>query len=496
MSYRVNVYFNSEYIASTRIRSGSFIDITRYYGDSAYIADGFTYSTTFTATPADGCEFVKWYYRIGGDSGALQESTQNPFTYSGSEEIIIRAVGQPISGGGSGGSDDDDTPWTACENSRINVYTDEKVVAIQDFTTGENILSPYQVHRYPVKFSHSGYAHFYTTGDVDTIGYLSTTSTWKSDFSRPSSFVAFDDNSYDGTNFDIRYYVNANTVYYIYVRGSTGKESGYVDLCITEPWELSSSNLGTLTATQSMVIILNAGTMWCGQVSFDSNCKVTVSFDTTMVMQCWISKSSGWSHGEPTSYIAYDDWDYTITFDAVAGQTYYIWFRDYSAASSGQVFLDITIPETSIKKWSWSASNGNAYASETSAAYKAVQNKQSTKNFSHLVWNDMVDKTKAICDKAVGWWDSESYGLDYANTKAKVNSNGEYELTAEMFNSLRNNLEIAGYHKLGLAKIPATTNHDNAPNGTIPHPVVSGKTVFGHYFITLADYMNSCIDKL
>lgn len=419
------------------------------------------------------------------DTGAYLTSIQSSNFYTKSGDS-----------GGSGGGDDDDTPWTACENSQINVYTDEKVVSVQDYISGKDILSPYQVHRYPVKFSHSGYAHFYTTGDVDTIGYLSTTSTWKSDFSRPSSSVASDDNSYDGTNFDIGYYVNANTVYYIYVRGRTGQESGYVDLCITEPWELSLSNLGTPTATQSMGIILNAGTMWCGQVSFASSCKVTVSFSTSMNMQCWISKSSAWSHGEPTSdIVAYDDWNYTITFDAVAGQTYYIWLRDYSAATSGQVFLDITIPQNSIKKWSWSASNGIANASKTDAAYKAVQNKQSTKNFNRDVWKAMVDKVQEIRNKTVGGWDATYASFD--TTRDRVASNGDFELTATMFNSLRNNLELAGTStKVGLTQIPDTTKHDNAPNGTIPHPVESGKTVFGHYFITLTDYMNSCIDKL
>ena len=265
MAYRVNVYFNSEYIASTNIRSGSFINVTRNYGDDAYIADGFTNPTTFTATPADGCECTGWYYRIGGDAGTLtfSEGTTksdgtNYFTYSGTDEIIIRAVGQPISGGGgdSGGGDDGGT---------------------------------------------------------------------------------------------------------------------------------------------------------------------------------------------------------------------------------------------SITKWDWYSSNGsNASASQTISAYNAINGTgvgRSTKNFSHNVWNDMVDKVKAICDEAVGWWDSSSYGLSYANTKAIANSNGEYVLTAKMFNTLRNNLEIAG-GELGISKISSGTS-----SGKIPHPVNSGDTVYGHYFETLADYINDCIDN-
>jgi hypothetical protein len=94
----------------------------------------------------------------------------------------------------------------------------------------------------------------------------------------------------------------------------------------------------------------------------------------------------------------------------------------------------------------------------------------------------MVDKVKEIMDEAVGWWDSADYATYY---DTKFNSS-PYELTAVMFNSLRNNIEIAGNtdayiglgHKTGIG------------------PVSSGDYVYGDYFLTLAEYINECIDNL
>ena len=364
MAYRVNVYFNSEYIASTRIRSGSFIDETRYYGDDAYIADGFTDTTSFTATPADGCEFVKWYYRIGGDSGTLQESTDNPFRYSGTEEIIIRAVGQPISGGDSGGGDD---TWTLNDGTFGSI--DDTAVYTQRITVVGRVL-----HRYSATFTKSGTALFrrMTRTNDNELSYLSKSTSW-----------------------DVNTGTPINTI---------GNMDDGVELAVT------------------------------------------------------------------------------------AGDVYYVWVRakDPERSDANRVAEVIRFTVDTIPKWDWYSSD------KTLAAYNAINNKGSTKNFSHDVWDAMVDKVKAICDEVVGWWDSASYGLSYANTKAKLNSNGEYVLTSQMFNTLRNNLEIAGTSTMvNLSKIPTGTL-----SGQIPHPVNTGDKVYGHYFITLANYINSCIDKL
>ena len=128
-----------------------------------------------------------------------------------------------------------------------------------------------------------------------------------------------------------------------------------------------------------------------------------------------------------------------------------------------------------IPTWYWYRSNGSASATQTEAALNAIQNKRSTLNFSHLVWNDIVNKAKAISNLAVGWWDS-----DYATYSDTLMTTEPYELTADMFNSLRNNLEIIAQYvgmgyKTGIGKVSP------------------GDKVYGDYFDTLTEYMNDCI---
>lgn len=142
-----------------------------------------------------------------------------------------------------------------------------------------------------------------------------------------------------------------------------------------------------------------------------------------------------------------------------------------------------------IEKWVWNDSNNLATANQTARAYNAVFNKTETINFPWLVWDDLAYKVKQLTDATIGYWDT-----DYATYDA-TKVDGTQILTADMFNSLRNNVELSG-GKLGISKIPNATDHDNAIEGTMPHPVLSGKTVFGHYFISLTDYINDCIDKL
>ena len=145
-----------------------------------------------------------------------------------------------------------------------------------------------------------------------------------------------------------------------------------------------------------------------------------------------------------------------------------------------------------IPKWNWNASNGIANKTATQNAYNAVRYKGATTNFSHEVWNDIVEKVQHIMDNAFwnDYWDST-----YGHYSAIKMMNPNETLTASMFNAVRHNLERAGVEKLGLDMIPSTYGDIDA-DGKIPHPVNSGFIVFGHYFTTLTDYMNACIDNL
>lgn len=100
--YYIDCYFTDQYIQTTTITndttgeswSGNYGDeaFTEAAGNGINISDGS--SVTFQAFPTDEGEFFCWAYRIGGDSGELIYCYDNPFTYTGGEKIIIRAMGE------------------------------------------------------------------------------------------------------------------------------------------------------------------------------------------------------------------------------------------------------------------------------------------------------------------------------------------------------------------------------------------------------------------
>ncbi len=143
----------------------------------------------------------------------------------------------------------------------------------------------------------------------------------------------------------------------------------------------------------------------------------------------------------------------------------------------------ITLEENSnpvIPKWSWSVSNGGATDRQTQDAYNALIKLPgySVDDFSHLVWNDMVDKVCAAYDvDGRSWYQSgTSYPLIYAATLMSAN---DRTLTADRFNALRRNIvRGSGY---GMSN---------------PGAVSPGETVFGDFFLTFAIYINDWINDI
>jgi hypothetical protein len=180
--------------------------------------------------------------------------------------------------------------------------------------------------------------------------------------------------------------------------------------------------------------------------------------------------------------------NFSITWDVTTDTTYYVWIKDWNNIGD-TITLCIEPPaeKPSIAKWSWSASNGsNASASVTLNSYYALNKGIPTSDFSHLVWMDMVDKVWDIIKATTNWWD-EDYASLYDTKNLPQNSDGLYELTAAAFNSLRNNIELVGNqssvlgYKTGIGQVLAkNTNY----------------RVKAEYFLTLANYINDCIDNL
>lgn len=161
----------------------------------------------------------------------------------------------------------------------------------------------------------------------------------------------------------------------------------------------------------------------------------------------------------------------SFTFSGLSSGTEYN--IDVSITAPGwsrvvELSTSATTDEPEIEPWSWSKSNGSASASQTSAAYSAINNRGKVSSFSYLVWNDMVNKVKEICD-AKGWgWNS-----NFASYSETLMNSWDKTLTATRFNSLRYNIGI--HYSTGI------------------NTVYRGDTVYGWYFTTLADCMNAMI---
>ena len=126
---------------------------------------------------------------------------------------------------------------------------------------------------------------------------------------------------------------------------------------------------------------------------------------------------------------------------------------------------------TGIDKWSWTSSNGSATDEETQAAYYAIMKKGLTSQFSHRVWNDMVNKVKAVLDRIGNPWNAT-----YATHADTLMSDSDTVLTATRFNSLRHAIGI--YYSTGISE------------------VAKGDPVLGSYFIILANSLNGWIDNV
>ncbi len=125
----------------------------------------------------------------------------------------------------------------------------------------------------------------------------------------------------------------------------------------------------------------------------------------------------------------------------------------------------------SVTAWSWEKSNGSAEDWETEDAYDAITSNGPTTDFSYKVWNDLVSKTNETIQAAGRSWDS--FYLSFEDTKMTKDNK---VITADRFNSLRNNINFGHDTKLPVVK--------------------KGDVIKGKYFITLASGLNSWINSL
>lgn len=280
-----------------------------------------------------------------------------------------------------------------------------------------------------------------------------------------------------------------------------GYASGYATTNEARSWILNTSNFGefdlTWTPTYDGYYTLSAGSMFRIEMTFADNGVVKLYTTGSTDTIGYFGTSSGFdeydSSGEPYSY-DYSNDDYTdhnfyIEAPVTVDTTYYLWVRALSPTKALEttVYVELEPPKPAISKWDWTASNGeNASANVTLNSYYALNKDTHTSDFSHLVWMDMVDKVWEVIQSKTNWWDSD-YADKNTTKNLPQNSDGLYELTAVAFNSLRNNIELIGNRSDVLGK-KTGIGQVFAQNANYP--------VKAEYFLTLADYINDCIDNL
>lgn len=477
MSYKFTAYFQDAGISRTSIYSydsgstyaynyGQDPDGKGYY---SYTLSGFSSSLRFTATASSGYSFYRWVYRLDSASGTVQYSYSNPFTYSSGRDIYIRAESQSSGGGGGGGG----STWT---------QTTGNIGTVSSTYTNSFTINAARVNRYSVKFTNSGTATFETSGSLDTVGYLSTSTGFDSEDGVPSSYVAYNDDGGSGSNFKISYSVSANTTYYIWMRCYSITSSGSTTLTITPPGggssDISTYTWSNVSAAKSQALTIGVGGAYRFKITFAKSGSATFYTTGSTDTYGYLSTSTTWdsSSRAPNSYLKNDDDsgtdnNFSITYNVTAGTTYYAYVRLYSATTSGSTTFCVT-PPSGISKWNWNGSNGSATATSTSAAYNSLHTGGNVADFSYVVWNDMCDKVQEILNYIGTTW-STYYGLTLVQTKM---SSSDKTLTAARFNSLRYNVGSR-----------YTTNIQE---------VKKGDTVYASYFTTLATKINEWIDTL
>ncbi len=417
MAYAFTCYGNDSTIASTSIYANTIgQSYTVYYGDTLTLS-GFSYSMRFTANPASGCNFTRWVYRLGSTSGTVQYSYSNPFTYSGTQDIYIRAEGE------------EEYVEPPSDSWELSSSTIGSISALKSISIS---LSSYTLYRYRVSFANSGTAKFYTEGtSADTYGFLSTSTGWDSEDGAPTSPLKEDDDTNGAPNFFISYNVTAGTNYYIWVRGYSGTTTGSTTLYIEPPgqsWTVSSGALGTISEETSASFSLSTKQLKRYSVSFENSGEATFYTSSSEDTYGYLSTSSSLdsTNGEPSSYIASDDDsssgnNFAISYNVTAGTIYYIWVRQYSGNSTGAIDLYIEPPEAAAVRpsnfsWTYTKTKGGSF------------------NLTAAEWNALTARINAFRE----YKGLSSYSFTYAY---KGN-----DFTAAMYNQAVNAIKgISGY---------------------------------------------------
>ena len=255
---------------------------------------------------------------------------------------------------------------------------------------------------------------------------------------------------------------------------------------------VGNSNELLVIANDGEPLPVNQYEMHCFSVSFDHDCMIlfySVAEEKDLDLDGYISTEIDFNAQTGTatetdeyaedaaSGTKYDSncnsFDFGMPFHAKANQRYYFWWSIVAVdAIDGHATFYIKKYDGSvtIQPWTWDYKNGPyATARQTTTARDALRNRGKTTDFAYEVWNDLIAKAREV--RGVWLTDGGNY-LDYYDIR--ITPYGDKTLTANMFNSLKYNIEYGGYD----AGFP---------------DVQKGDRVKGSYFFALTDKLNEHI---
>lgn len=217
--------------------------------------------------------------------------------------------------------------------------------------------------RYLVSFQTSGVVDFYSTGDFDTIGYISFTgeNAYDDTSGEPLQYQVRDDDAGDNHNFKIQYSVDANTSYLFWFRFYNSATTGTVTICIQPPggstsaWTLDDFSYGTVRERINAYASLDAPkTLAHRSMSFATYGVVTVYTTGNYNTIGYLSESDQWNQdtGTPKNPIQFSDsggagYNFRFTFTAYENTTYHIWYRTLDGSSAGEFYFVVEPPGSS-----------------------------------------------------------------------------------------------------------------------------------------------------
>ena len=313
------------------------------YTDSYRVSSG---SHTFEGVPSGTYTVEAWYiynnrpYRI----------------YSSEDESYITVV----IGGGGGGS------WTL-SSLDLGIISSETSRTLYGMT-GQTLYS------WSVAFSTAGSVTFSCSGNADTMGWLSgyNQTSWDDSAGRPNNYLAFDDDSGSGNNFEITWTCDANTVYYLWFRTYSGDAySENVTITIspeaapatwsyiagTDYLNISSDMFASINLSDSVGVRFAVSFTNSGTAQFECPSGANAVLYITDYNYGYDS-----STGVPTNAISGSGGTY-MSLTVVSGSTYYVWVRGSSASIHGNLSVLITAPSSAV--WTYTLDSSITNPSST-----------------------------------------------------------------------------------------------------------------------------------